>query len=144
MPPSASPASPTPPAAPPQAPPVQTESNQPASPVEAPAEGPQKPDAQSLFGPGAAAEVLAEPGGWSSQSDRLWTDAAGDALAPARLVEITGNHATLKTNDGGRHRIAYRELSRGDLAFLRRQIDARQSLLRETAERGARLAKGGQ
>lgn len=90
---------------------------------------PAEPDVEDLFGPSAEADVLGEPGGWASRSNRTWTDAAGDMLAPARLVAIDGQRATLQTADGGVHRLQFGELSADDLTFLRRQIDARRAAL---------------
>lgn len=108
-------------------------------PEEHPAE-PSDPDVESLFGPSAAWDVLSEPGGWASTSDRTWRDASGDELGPAKLAAINGHYVVLRTNDGGEHIIRFDELSRDDLGFLRRQIDARETELAQKAKDAARLA----
>ena len=57
------------------------------------------------------------------------------------MTAVTGDYVTLLTDDGRELDVRFSTLSDGDLAFLRRQIDARQTLLAEQERAEARLAE---
>jgi hypothetical protein len=97
-------------------------------------------DFDALFGPSSSNETLSEPGGWASDAGRQWSDAHGAELATARVTSIGDHNVTLVTAAGEKLNVSFAELSDGDLAFLRRQIDARQTLLAERERAEARLA----
>ena len=101
----------------------------------------QELDFDSLFGPSSSNEVLTAPGGWASDAARQWSDAQGSELATARVAAISESDVTLLTDAGQTLNVNFAELSDGDLAFLRRQIDARQSELAQQQRAESRLAE---
>ena len=101
----------------------------------------QELDFDSLFGPSSSNEVLTAPGGWASDAARQWNNAKGDDLATARVTAISDSDVTLLTDAGQTLNVSFAELSDGDLAFLRRQIDARQSDLAQQQRAESRLAE---
>jgi len=107
--------------------------SEPASGEDGPADDAEAdaPEAEELFTPTGA---LREPGGWSSNAARAWTDAGGRELHSARLSGANAEQVTLVDGDGVTHTVRYAELSDGDLRFLRRQIEARRALLAPPAD----------
>jgi hypothetical protein len=62
-------------------------------------------------------------------------------LATARIDSISGRNVTLVTDAGDKLNVSFAELSDGDLAFLRRQIDARQVELAHQERGESQLAE---
>jgi hypothetical protein len=96
------------------------------------------PEYEDIFPPSGA---LLEPGGWSSDSTRQWTDHAGRALLRGRVSSATAEHVSLRSSAGVVQQVPYGRLSDADLRFLRRQVDARRRQLERTPSQ--RLAKTG-
>jgi hypothetical protein len=111
-----------------ETPPVEEPSTPPAEePATPPAEEPasDSPEGDDLFGPGAARDVLTQPGGWASDASRPWNDADGQPLVTGRLTEVTAKFVVLLREDGQSQAVRYAHLGDDDLSFLRQQIDAR-------------------
>jgi hypothetical protein len=98
-------------------------------------------DFDSLFGPSSSNDVLSEPGGWRSTVSRAWHYTDGEPLAAARIGGISHAGVTLLTDKGQTLDIEFRELSNADLAFLRKQLDARQAFVAEQQRAESRLAE---
>jgi hypothetical protein len=96
-------------------------------------------DFNELF-PSASNGVLTEPGGWASDASRDWNDREGQSLATARVVGVADGSVALRNNVGQTLNVAFADLSDADLAFLRRQIDARQTVLAEQNRAESQLA----
>lgn len=88
-----------------------------------------KPDADDLFDISRVRRVLEEPGGWSSEQLRSWSDTSGTYRCDAHMVAVSPDGIVLDRADGVTVRVAYGALSVADLQFVHRQIEARQKQL---------------
>jgi hypothetical protein len=98
-----------------------------ATPETPPQEPSSPPAAGDLFDLGSTLRTLDEKGGWASDAMRTWTDTTGKFACTARLVAASGETVTLVRADGREVQVPYHNLSRGDLAFVHRQIIARRA-----------------
>jgi hypothetical protein len=133
-----------------ETPPSETPAEAPSTPAAEPESGneaneepkeEQELDFDALFGPSSSNETLSEPGGMASDDSREWNDAEGREFAAARVAAISDAGVTLLTDAGQTLNVSFAELSDGDLAFLRRQIDARQIELVQQERAESRLAE---
>jgi hypothetical protein len=95
------------------------------------------PAGEDIFDVGDAGGVLNQPGGWSSDLSRQWTDASGRHSCAARLTAVSPLGVVLAPAAGGEVRVPFRALSVADLQFVRQQIQARRAQL---AAAGASIA----
>lgn len=117
-----------------------TESPEPPPATENKKDSDENLDYSDLFGPSASASPLHEPGGWESTESRPWSYQDGEQLAYARIAGIDGGTVTLLSETGRVMKVAVAEFSDDDLAFLRRQVEARQIELAGRQPVDSRLA----
>ncbi|HEX6960891.1 MAG TPA: hypothetical protein VF175_03430 [Lacipirellula sp.] len=122
--------------------PPATEEAPPAA-EEAPATDEAPPDYNELFPPSSFLDVLSTPGGLASDSPRPWTNVHGHPLLTARVTKVRPTRIVVTCEDGVSHTLAFSELSKHDLAFVRRQVDARQVQLAHEARQQELLANQG-
>ena len=118
-----------------------TESPEPPPATENKKDSDENLDYSDLFGPSASASPLHEPGGWESAESRPWSYQDGEQLAYARIAGIDGGTVTLLSEAGRVMKVGVAEFSDHDLAFLRRQVEARQVELAGRQPVDSRLAE---